>query len=150
MQLPQKTSPHIKYSTSTVPMIMPDNLKIATLFPLAAMRPSRPAEPLRLVLMEEKVSDYIKHQQLSRLRSPFSWANSNSQPAVAAPLRSLQRAGPQGHPLESGEAEKGRPTVLSITSCDLALSYISTVTPLSAVTFADSSESLLLFWRSRS
>jgi hypothetical protein len=37
-----------------------------------------------------------------------------------------------------------------MTSCARALSYISTVTPLRAVTFAESSESRELFWRSRS
>jgi hypothetical protein len=32
---------------------------MATLFPLAAIRPSLPAEPFRLVLIEENVSDYF-------------------------------------------------------------------------------------------
>jgi hypothetical protein len=41
-------------------------------------------------------------------------------------------------------------TVLSMTSCARALSYISTVTPLRAVTLAESSERRELFWRSRS
>jgi hypothetical protein len=32
---------------------------MAILFPLAAMRPSLPAEPFKLVLIEENVSDYF-------------------------------------------------------------------------------------------
>ena len=39
-----------------MPMMMPDSLSTATLFPLAAIRVSRPAEPLIWVDMEEKVS----------------------------------------------------------------------------------------------
>jgi len=93
----QKNSPQINQRTNTPPTIIPDSFRIATLFPLAAMRPSRPAEPFREVDMEENVSE-----------------------------------------------------VLSITSCALALSYISTVTPLSAETFEESSASRELFWRSRS
>ena len=38
-------------------MSIPDSFSIATLFPEAAMRPSRPAEPFRDVDMEENVSD---------------------------------------------------------------------------------------------
>lgn len=38
-------------------MMMPDNFRIATLFPDAAIRVSRPAEPRICVVMEEKVSD---------------------------------------------------------------------------------------------
>jgi len=37
--------------------MMPDNFSTATLLPDAAMRPSRLAEPLSCVPMEEKVSD---------------------------------------------------------------------------------------------
>ena len=43
-----------------------------------------------------------------------------------------------------------RLTVLSMTSCARALSYMSTVTPRSEDTFAESSSSRALFWRSRS
>src|SRR3569833_13305 len=39
-------------------MMMPDSLRMATLFPDAAMRVSRPADPLSCVDMDEKVSDY--------------------------------------------------------------------------------------------
>lgn len=39
--------------------MMPDNFKIATLFPDAAIRVNRPAEPRICVVMEEKVSDCI-------------------------------------------------------------------------------------------
>jgi hypothetical protein len=39
-------------------MIMPESLRIATLFPAAAIRPSRPADPFKVTLIEEKVSDY--------------------------------------------------------------------------------------------
>jgi hypothetical protein len=42
-----------------MPMRIPDNLSIATLFPDAAILPSRPAEPFRDVDMEEKVSDCV-------------------------------------------------------------------------------------------
>jgi hypothetical protein len=42
----------------TTPVMMPANLNIATLFPAAAIRPNRPADPLRDVPIEEKVSDY--------------------------------------------------------------------------------------------
>ena len=38
--------------------MIPANLNIATLFPAAAIRPNRPADPFRDVLIEEKVSDY--------------------------------------------------------------------------------------------
>lgn len=38
-------------------MRMPDSFNMATLLPAAAMRPRRPAEPVREVRMEEKVSD---------------------------------------------------------------------------------------------
>jgi hypothetical protein len=40
---------------------MPASFRIATLFPEDAMRVRRLAEPLRVVLKEEKVSDYIIH-----------------------------------------------------------------------------------------
>lgn len=40
-------------------MMMPESLKMATLLPAAAMRPSRPAEPLSCVDMDEKVSDWV-------------------------------------------------------------------------------------------
>lgn len=40
-----------------MPMMMPASLKTATLFPEAAMRVKRPAEPLSWLDMEENVSD---------------------------------------------------------------------------------------------
>ena len=52
----------MKYSTSTTPMIIPASLNTATLFPDAAMRPRRPAEPLRDVLKFEKVSDWSREE----------------------------------------------------------------------------------------
>ncbi|KAG7138520.1 hypothetical protein HYQ46_008315 [Verticillium longisporum] len=39
--------------------MMPDSFRMATLFPEAAMRPMREADPLRDVDMEENVSDYV-------------------------------------------------------------------------------------------
>lgn len=42
-----------------VPIRMADNLRMATLFPAAAMRPIRPAELVKEVRIEEKVSDYL-------------------------------------------------------------------------------------------
>lgn len=41
-----------------MPIRMADSLRMATLLPAAAMRPMRPAEPVREVRIEEKVSDY--------------------------------------------------------------------------------------------
>lgn len=38
---------------------MADNLRMATLLPAAAIRPIRPAELVREVRIEEKVSDYF-------------------------------------------------------------------------------------------
>lgn len=38
-------------------MTMPESLRIATLFPDAAMRVKRPADPFICVVMEENVSD---------------------------------------------------------------------------------------------
>jgi hypothetical protein len=46
------------HSAIATPIMIPASLSIATLFPAAAIRPNRPAEPLRDVLIEEKVSDY--------------------------------------------------------------------------------------------
>jgi hypothetical protein len=66
----QTNSPHMNHSTNTVPIIIPASLNMATLFPLAAIRPSLPAEPFRLVLMEENVSDYF--MSATTLRSPIS------------------------------------------------------------------------------
>lgn len=40
------------------PVIMPESFSTATLFPEAAMRPSRLAEPLSCDPIDEKVSDY--------------------------------------------------------------------------------------------
>lgn len=39
-------------------MAMPESFRTATLFPDAAIRVNRPAEPFIWVVMEEKVSDY--------------------------------------------------------------------------------------------
>ena len=47
----------MNHNASTLPIIIPESLRIATLLPLVAIRPNLPAEPLRLVLMEEKVFD---------------------------------------------------------------------------------------------
>ena len=55
--LAQTKSPHMNHSSTTVPTIIPASLNMATLFPLAAMQPRRPAEPFKEVLIEEKVSD---------------------------------------------------------------------------------------------
>lgn len=60
VEYPQTNSPHMNHSTNTVPIIIPASLNIAILFPLAAMRPSLPAEPFKLVLIEENVSDYFQ------------------------------------------------------------------------------------------
>jgi hypothetical protein len=54
---PYTNNPQINQSSIITPMIMPANLNIATLFPEAAIRPRRPADPFKDVLMEEKVSD---------------------------------------------------------------------------------------------
>lgn len=40
-------------------MRMADSFRMATLLPAAAIRPIRPAELVREVRMEEKVSDYL-------------------------------------------------------------------------------------------
>lgn len=55
-------------------MRIADSFRIATLFPAAAMRPRRPAEPVREVRMEEKVSDcqpnnHISPKKISRRSS---------------------------------------------------------------------------------
>jgi len=63
---PQKNNPHINHNTNTPPTIIPESLNIATLFPLAAILPSLPAEPLRLVLIDEKVSFYSSISIISR------------------------------------------------------------------------------------
>lgn len=55
--LPQTNNPQINHSTITDPIMIPLNFKTATLFPLAAILPNLVADPLRFVLMEEKVSD---------------------------------------------------------------------------------------------
>lgn len=44
---------------------MPLSLNIATLFPLAAILPNLPADPFRLVLMEENLLDYEKGVNIS-------------------------------------------------------------------------------------
>jgi hypothetical protein len=48
----------IQYSSITAAMIIPESLRMATLFPDCAMRPRRLAEPFRVVLKEENVSDW--------------------------------------------------------------------------------------------
>ncbi len=55
----QTNRPHMNQSSIMAPIIIPDNLNIATLFPLAAIRPSLPADPFRLVLIEENLFDYL-------------------------------------------------------------------------------------------
>jgi hypothetical protein len=56
-------SPHMNHNNTTTPIIMPASLRMATLFPDAAILPSRPADPFKEVPMEEKVSDYgMRHQ----------------------------------------------------------------------------------------
>jgi hypothetical protein len=57
-RLHHTNNPQIIHNAITTAIMIPDSLNIATLFPAAAMRPSRPAEPLRDVLIDEKVSDY--------------------------------------------------------------------------------------------
>lgn len=78
-------------------MMMADNLRMATLLPEAAMRVSRPAEPLSCVVIEEKVSDYKHADELVMASFPLCAA-------------SVQLAGAPEH------------TVLSMTSCARALS----------------------------
>lgn len=41
------------------PTRMPESFRMATLFPDAAIRPNRPADPFSCDDMEENVSDYI-------------------------------------------------------------------------------------------
>jgi hypothetical protein len=53
----------MNHNNTTTPIIMPASLRMATLFPDAAILPSRPADPFKEVPMEEKVSDYgMRHQ----------------------------------------------------------------------------------------
>ena len=54
-------------------MIMPASLKMATLFPDAAILPNRPADPFKEVLMEEKVSDCRKRRQHKTLDTDMRW-----------------------------------------------------------------------------
>ena len=53
----RKSQLNTHHTSTTTPTITPASFKIATLFPLCAIRPSRPAEPLIEVPMEEKTSD---------------------------------------------------------------------------------------------
>jgi hypothetical protein len=53
-------------------MIMPASLKMATLFPDAAILPNRPADPFKEVLMEEKVSDCRKRRQHKILDTDYA------------------------------------------------------------------------------
>lgn len=55
----QNIQPEINHKAITAPMIIPLSLNIATLFPLAAMRPRRLADPFRDVLIEENVSEVL-------------------------------------------------------------------------------------------
>lgn len=48
----------MNHRISTPPTIIPESFNIATLFPLAAILPNRLADPFKLVLIEENVSDY--------------------------------------------------------------------------------------------
>lgn len=52
-------SPQMNHNPNTVPIIIPANLKIATLFPDAAILPNLLADPFNDVLIEENVSDYF-------------------------------------------------------------------------------------------
>lgn len=61
----QKIKCQIQYSTTNAATIMPLSLNIATLFPDAAMRVSRLAEPLRDVAMLEKVSFCMLQKDIS-------------------------------------------------------------------------------------
>lgn len=88
-------SPQMIHSAITTPIMIPASLKIATLFPAAAIRPNRPAEPFRDVLIDEKVSDYDPVSQTIPLAIPT---------------------------LLQPQAVVCKHTVLSITSCALALS----------------------------
>ena len=49
----------MNHNPNTVPIIIPANLKIATLFPDAAILPNLLADPFNDVLIEENVSDYF-------------------------------------------------------------------------------------------
>jgi hypothetical protein len=97
----QKISPQINHSTSTPPMIIPDSFSIATLFPLAAILPNRLADPFKLVLIEENVSDYFEPVSPLFIVPP-SWKTFDN--------------------WEKAPERKWKHTVLSITSCALALS----------------------------
>jgi hypothetical protein len=57
-------------------MTIPESFKIATLFPEAAMRVKRPAEPFICVVIEENVSDCIwKHIESVICPSPLGHEN---------------------------------------------------------------------------
>lgn len=59
----------MNHNKSTTPMIMPASLRMATLFPDAAILPSRPADPFKEPLMEEKVSVWrMRHQHETRCK----------------------------------------------------------------------------------
>jgi hypothetical protein len=64
-------SPHIIHSAITTAIMIPASLNIATLFPAAAIRPNRPAEPLSDVPIDEKVSDYNPVSSSLPLPNPF-------------------------------------------------------------------------------
>jgi hypothetical protein len=53
----------MNHNTKIVPIIMPASLRMATLFPDAAILPSRPADPFKEPLIEEKVSDWRRRRQ---------------------------------------------------------------------------------------
>lgn len=55
--------PHMNHNTSTTPIIMPASLRMATLFPDAAILPNRLADPFKEPLMEEKVSVWRMRRQ---------------------------------------------------------------------------------------
>lgn len=56
--------------------MMPDNFKMATLFPEAAIRVSRPAEPRICVVMEENVSDWRQASLARRFMGiPRRWCH---------------------------------------------------------------------------
>lgn len=68
----QKIKCQIQYKTTNAATIMPLSLNIATLFPDAAMRVNRLAEPLRDVAMLEKVSLVLSRTCWSRALSYMS------------------------------------------------------------------------------
>jgi hypothetical protein len=73
----QKIKPQMNHKINTPPTIMPESFSIATLFPLAAILPNRPADPFKLVLIEENVSDYFQLCQPPILVLPQTYKLNN-------------------------------------------------------------------------